>query len=130
MRAHLESLPRKSREVGSRLTRTYRDLNDARIAYGNLGCRRALSLYLRAVRRTPSVLGSPLMRSAVTRGLTKAILGVVMGERAVLLARRAKRTTMTRLGRDVEEVKAVGAPTRPGAREDCRPGGDDILPAP
>src|SRR5205823_2290325 len=54
VRAHLESLSPRDRDVGSRLSRTYRYLNDARIAHGNLRSREALSLYLRAIRSTPS----------------------------------------------------------------------------
>jgi glycosyltransferase involved in cell wall biosynthesis len=105
MRDHVNALLPGERELGLRLTMTYRLLNDARIAYGNLESRKAITLYGRAVRTEPSLLQSPLVRPEIARGVAKSLMGLVVGRRGVLVARGTKRALRRALGRDVEEVK-------------------------
>jgi len=105
MREHVDALPSGERELALRLTKTYRLLNDARIAYGNLESRKAISLYGQAVRSAPSLLRSPLVRPEIARGVAKSFVGFVVGRGGILAARRVKKA-LRRLGRrDVEEVK-------------------------
>jgi len=105
MLAHLATLPERQRERGRRLSKTYRYLNDARIAYGNLHSLEALLLYFRAVRISPSVLRSPLLLPDIARGVGKSLLGVMLGRRGTLLARRWKHDMQSKLHRDVYEIK-------------------------
>jgi len=105
VREHIDGLPSGDRELAEQLTRAYRLLNDARIAYGNLESRKAISLYGQALRVAPSLLRSPLVRPEIVRGVTKSSVGLVLGRRGILAARQSKRT-IRRLGKwDVEEVK-------------------------
>lgn len=105
VRAHIDTLPSRERERALRLTRTYRLLNDARIAYANFESRKAISLYWQAVRQNPSLLQSPLLRPVIAVGAAKSCAGVVTGRRGRQAARRVKRSLGRILRRDVEEVK-------------------------
>ena len=105
VREHIDTLPLRERALALRLTKVYRLLNDARIAYGNLASTKALSLYWQAVRTAPSVLLSPLLRPVIAEGVAKSLAGTFIGKRGVLAARGVKRAFRRALGRDVEEVK-------------------------
>lgn len=113
MRKLIDSWPPEDRAVAVRLSRVYRMLNDARIAYGNLKPREALVFYGQAIRTAPAVLRSPLLAPQIVRGVAKSLIGYLTGRRAVLMARRAKASIRRALGRDVKEVK--GPRSRTGA---------------
>jgi glycosyltransferase involved in cell wall biosynthesis len=106
----VDRLPSDMRRRGMAAIRANRTWNDARIAYGDLQPRRALSLYVRAVREAPLLLTSPLMRPEIGAGLVKSSMAVVVGPDAVVRARAAKRRLLSSLGRQVSEVKREASP--------------------
>jgi glycosyltransferase involved in cell wall biosynthesis len=89
---HVDSLPPEDREVGDRLVRARRLWRTGRAAYGRLDAADALSIYGQAVRLAPVLLTSPVLRPTTIRDVAKALLGVLVGKRGILAARRAKKT--------------------------------------
>jgi len=110
MREFIESLPAIDRELASSAMRANRSWNDARIAYGNLQPRRALSLYLQAARDAPLVLASPLLRPQVGVGLAKSFVAVLAGPRILIRVRSLKRGFLRLLKREVTEMKREVTP--------------------
>ena len=113
--AYVEALPPEDKPRGSAAMRACKSWNDGRRAYGSLRPREAVGLYLRAVRASPLVLTSPLLRlfyaGLSVSALAKSLVGVLIGKRGVIWLRHAKRESMRGVGRDVEEAKSE---TRPG----------------
>jgi glycosyltransferase involved in cell wall biosynthesis len=101
----VRSLPSDVRPHASSAMAANRLWNDARIAYGSLHAREALSLYVRAVRACPLILTSPLMRPVIARGVAKSLLALLAGRSAVVWGRRTKRRLLWRLSSDVDEAK-------------------------
>lgn len=105
MRELIDSWPPEDSALAVRLIKVNRMLNDARIAYGNLESRKALSLYWQAFRLAPSVLRSPLLGPGVALGTVKSLTGAITGRMGIVAARRLKRAVQRARGRDVEEIK-------------------------
>ena len=103
--AFVDALPPNDRPRGSAARDAYRSWNEGRRAYGNLRPREAVDLYVRAVRTSPMILTSPLLRRRVCVGFGKSLAGVMIGPRGVVSARRVKRAIMDAVGRNVEEAK-------------------------
>ena len=101
----VRSLPPDVRPRASSAMAANRLWNDARIAYGSLHARDALSLYVRAMFTSPRILTSPLLRPVIVSGLSKSLLAFFAGRGAMVWARRTKRRLLRRLGSDVDEAK-------------------------
>jgi glycosyltransferase involved in cell wall biosynthesis len=105
MRAYVNSLPPVDRSRALAAMQANRLCNDARIAYGNLRLREAISLYFRAARTMPLALTSPLLRRSVVGGMAKSLLALLAGRRALVWARSMKERLLWMLGRSVRESK-------------------------
>jgi glycosyltransferase involved in cell wall biosynthesis len=101
----VRSLPPDVRPRASSVMAANRLWNDARIAYGSLHAREAVSLYVQSMRVSPLILSSPLLRPVIVRGFAKSLLALFAGRGAMVWARRTKRRLLRRLGSDVDEAK-------------------------
>jgi hypothetical protein len=108
---YVEALPPADKPRGSAARDAYQSWNEGRRAYGNLRPREAVGLYVAAVRTSPLIITSPLLRRRVGIGFAKSLVGVVIGRRGVIWARHAKGEFMRAIGRDVVEAKQVTRPT-------------------
>lgn len=118
---YVEKLPPADKRLGSRLLKAYALRIDADKAYGARKPRQAALSNYKAILTAPTLVTSPLMRSVVIGSTLKSTAALLVGEKGMDAAGRARGRIRSVRGANVEEVKLKTGEVSAWRGEDVQP---------